>query len=304
MGSAMAANLLHAGHRLTVYNRTRPTAEPLERAGARVAATPREAAAAAEVLVTMLADDVAVEAVVFGDEGALAGLPRGAVHAGMSTISPALSRRLAEAHRACGQSSVGAPVFGRPEAAAAAKLTVVAGGPAEAIERGRPLFDAMAQAVEVVGEDPVSAMVVKIGGIFLLAAAIEAMGEAFALVRKHGIEPSRFMEVVNGRLLRSPVYENYGRIISEERFEPAGFKLRHGLKDARLALAAGDEVGVGLPIAGLLREHYLSALAQGWGDRDWAALAGVSAAEAGLENAPATQPAKRGSRAVGAQGRG
>ena len=287
MGSAMAANLLRAGHSLTVYNRTRGAAEPLERSGARVATTPREAASAAEVLVTMLADDAAVEAVLLGPDGALASLPRGAVHVSMSTISVALTRRLAEEHRAHGHRLVGAPVFGRPEAAAAAKLTVVAAGPADALERCRPLFDALAQAVEVVGEDPASAGVVKIGGNFLLAAAIEAMGEAFALIRKHGIEPARFMEIVNGRLLRSPVYENYGKIIAEERFEPAGFKLRHGLKDARLALAAADAVDVALPIAGLVREHYLGAIARGWGDIDWAALARVSAVEAGLEPASA-----------------
>jgi 3-hydroxyisobutyrate dehydrogenase-like beta-hydroxyacid dehydrogenase len=283
MGSPMAAHLRRAGHELTVYNRTRSAAEPLARAGARVAASPREAVARAEVLVTMLADDAAVEAVIFGPEGALAALPRGAVHASMSTISPALSRRLARAHGERGQHCVAAPVFGRPEAAEAGKLTIVAAGPPDAIERCRPLFEVMAQAIEVVGDDAAAANVLKIGGNFLLAAAIEAMGEAFALVRKHGIEPSRFMEIVNGRLLRSPVYENYGRIIAEERYEPAGFKLRHGLKDTRLALAAGDEVDVALPLAGLAREHYLSAMAWGWGDIDWAALARVSAVAAGLE---------------------
>ena len=283
MGSPMAENLVRAGHRLTVYNRTRSAAGPLERAGARVAATPREAATGADALVTMLADDAALEAVLFGGDGAAAALPRGAVHASMSTISPALSRRLAQEHAALGQQYVAAPVFGRPEAAAAAKLTVVAAGPPGALERCRPLFEAMAQAVEVLGEDPVAANVLKIGGNFLLAAAIEAMGEAFALVRKHGIDPARFMAIVNGRLLRSPVYESYGNLIAQERYEPAGFKLRHGLKDMRLALAAGDEVDVALPIAALAREHYLSAMAWGWGEIDWAGLARVSAVAAGLE---------------------
>lgn len=285
MGSAMAGNLLRAGHHLVVHNRTRAAAEPLEQAGARVAASPREAAAGAEVLCTMLADDAAVEAVLLGRDGAVEGLARGAVHVSMSTISPALSRRLADAHAERGQRYVAAPVFGRPEAAAAAKLTVVAAGPADAIERCRPLFEAMSQAVEVLGEDAPAANVLKIGGNFLLAAAIEAMGEAFALVRKHGIDPARFIGIVNGRLLRSPVYENYGRIIVEGRFDPPGFRLRHGLKDARLALAASDEVDAPLPIAGILRDHYLSAMAWGWGDADWAALARVSAVEAGIDRA-------------------
>jgi 3-hydroxyisobutyrate dehydrogenase-like beta-hydroxyacid dehydrogenase len=231
----------------------------------------------------MLADDAAVEALVLGRDGAADGLPRGAVHASMSTISPALSRTLAKEHAARGQQYVAAPVFGRPEAAAAAKLTIVAAGAAAAVERCRPLFQAMSQAVEVLGEDPPAANVLKIGGNFLLAAAIEALGEAYALMRKHGIEPARFLEIANGRLLRSPVYENYGKLIAEERYQPAGFKLRHGLKDTRLALAAGDEVEVAMPIAGLVRDQYLSAMAWGWGDIDWAGLARVSAVDAGLE---------------------
>jgi 3-hydroxyisobutyrate dehydrogenase-like beta-hydroxyacid dehydrogenase len=283
MGSPMAGNLLRAGHDLVVYNRTRARAEPLERSGARVAASPRDAAAGVDVLITMLADDSAVETVMFGEHGAIEGLARGAVHASMSTISHALSRRLADEHGTRGQLYVAAPVFGRPEAAAAAKLTVVAAGPRDAIDRCLPLFEPMSQAVEILGEDAPKANVVKLGGNFLLAAAIEAMGEAFALVRKHGIDPARFFEIANGRLIRSPVYENYGNIIIHERFQPPGFKLRHGLKDIRLALAAGDEVDTPLPVAGLLRDHYLSAMAWGWADIDWAGVAKVSAVEAGLD---------------------
>jgi 3-hydroxyisobutyrate dehydrogenase-like beta-hydroxyacid dehydrogenase len=281
MGLAMAENLLRAGHDLTVYNRTRARAAGLS--GVRLATTPREAAAGAEVLISMLADDAAVEQVILGADGAVHGLGAGAVHAGMSTISHGLTRRLATEHAASGQRYVAAPVFGRPEAARAAKLWIVAAGPSEAIERCRPLFDAMGQGTEVVGDDPLRAAVVKIAGNFLLAAAIEAIGEAFALARKHGVEPARLLEIVNGRLLRSPVYENYGRIIAEERFDPPGFRLRHGLKDAKLALAAGDAAAVPLPIASLVRDRYLEAMAQGWGDLDWAALARVSAIAAGLD---------------------
>jgi len=281
MGLAMAENLLRAGHDLTVYNRTRARAAGLS--GVRLATTPREAAAGAEVLISMLADDAAVEQVILGADGAVHGLGAGAVHAGMSTISHGLTRRLVTEHAASGQRYVAAPVFGRPEAARAAKLWIVAAGPSEAIERCRPLFDAMGQGTEVVGDDPLGAAVVKIAGNFLLAAAIEAIGEAFALARKHGVEPARLLEIVNGRLLRSPVYENYGRIIAEERFDPPGFRLRHGLKDAKLALAAGDDAAVPLPIASLVRDRYLEAMAQGWGDLDWAALARVSAIAAGLD---------------------
>jgi 3-hydroxyisobutyrate dehydrogenase-like beta-hydroxyacid dehydrogenase len=281
MGLAMADNLRRAGHELSVYNRTPGRAAALS--GVRVAASPRDAAAGAEVLISMLADDAAVEQVVLGDNGAVHGLAAGAVHAGMSTIGHALSRRLATEHAARGQRYVAAPVFGRPDAARAAKLWIVAAGPGEAVDRCRPLFEAMGQGVELVGVDPVHASVVKIAGNFLLAAAIEAIGEAFALVRKHGIEPARFLEIVNGRLLRSPVYENYGKIIAEQRFDPPGFRLRHGLKDTRLALAAGEDVAAPLPIASLARDHYLAAMARGWGDLDWAALARVSALAAGLD---------------------
>ena len=289
MGLAMADNLRRAGHALTVYNRTRARAEAL--AGARVAATPGEAAAGAEVVVSMLADDLAVEQVIFGPEGVMRSLAPGAVHAGMSTISHELTRRLAAEHAREGQHYVAAPVFGRPDAARAAKLWIVAAGPSPAVERCRPLFGAMGQGTDVVGDDPVRAAVLKIGGNFLLVAAIEAMGEAFALVRKYGIAPAQLLEIVNGRLLRSPVYENYGKLIAEERYEPPGFRLRHGLKDARLALAAGDDVAVPLPVASLVRDHYLTAMALGWGDIDWAALARVAAAGAGLEPPPIANPA-------------
>ena len=283
MGLPMATNLLKAGHDLIVYNRTRSRADELAKQGARAAGSPREAAAGSEVLITMLADDAAVESVMFGDQGALPGLGKGAIHASMSTIGHALSRRLHTEHQTRGQGYVAAPVFGRPDAAQAAKLWIVTAGTAKEIERCRPLFEAMGQGVEVVGDDPPRANVVKLAGNFILASAIEAMGEAFALVRKYGVEPSRFLEIVNGRLVRSPVYENYGNLIVNRRWEPAGFKLRHGLKDVRLALAAGDEVTAPMPLASLVRDHYLAAMARGWSDIDWAGLARLSAVNAGLE---------------------
>lgn len=283
MGLPMAANLIQAGHELTVYNRTRERAESMAKQGARIAGSPREAAAGVEVLITMLADDAAVESVTFGDQGALLGLAPDAVHVSMSTIGHRLSRRLDSEHAARGQKYLAAPVFGRPDAAQAAKLWIVPAGPADAIERCRPLFEAMGQGVEVVGDDPPLANVVKLAGNFLLASAIEAMGEALAVVRKYGVEPKRFLEIANGRLIRSPVYENYGNLIVSQRYQPAGFKLRHGLKDIRLALAAGDDVSTPLPIASLIRDQYLTAMARGWDDLDWAALAKLAAANAGLD---------------------
>jgi 3-hydroxyisobutyrate dehydrogenase-like beta-hydroxyacid dehydrogenase len=284
MGLPMARHLVDAGHELVVYNRTRSRADELGRKGARVAGSPREAAQGADLLITMLADDAAVEEVMFGDEGALATLKPGAVHVSMSTIGHLLSRRLTDEHRSRRQSYVAAPVFGRPEAAEAAKLWIIAAGPGDAIERCRPVFNAMGQGIEIVGDDPPMANVLKLAGNFLLASAIEAMGEAFALVQKSGIEPSRFLEIVNGRLIRSPIYENYGKLIAERRWEPAGFKLRHGLKDVRLVLSAAEEVTAPMPLASLIRDHYLSAMARGWGEIDWAALARVVEENAGMDS--------------------
>jgi 3-hydroxyisobutyrate dehydrogenase-like beta-hydroxyacid dehydrogenase len=281
MGAPIARNLLDAGHALTVYNRTPGRAKQLVAQGAREVASSARAATGADAVVTMLADDPAVVATVL-DGGVLQALPSGAVHVSMSTISPALSRRLAEAHRAAGQAYVAAPVFGRPDAAAAKRLWIIAAGPADALAAARPILDAVGQEVLVVGDDPAAANVVKIAGNFLLAAVIEGIGESFALVRKHGIAPERFLEIVNGKVLRSPIYESYGALIAAERYEPAGFKLKHGLKDIRLALQAGDEVAVPLPLASLMRDHYLSAVARGWEEIDWAALAKVSAVNAGL----------------------
>ena len=282
MGLPMARNLLQAGHALVVYNRTPARAQMLKQFGATVADGPAAAARGAEVLITMLGDDDAVEAMVLGDGGALAALPRGAIHISMSTISPALSRRLSERHRASGQTYVAAPVFGRPEAAEAKKLWVVAAGPAPAIERCRPLFDAMGQGTIVAGEEPARSNVIKLAGNFLIAAAIEAMGEAFAFGRKHGIAPAELLDVVNGKLFRSPIYENYGKLIADERYEPAGFKLKYGLKDVRLTLAAAEEVAAPMPVASVIRDHYLSGVARGWQDIDWAALARIASADAGL----------------------
>jgi 3-hydroxyisobutyrate dehydrogenase-like beta-hydroxyacid dehydrogenase len=282
MGLPMARHLLQAGHTLTVYNRTRARADALAPLGARVADTPAAAAHGADVLVTMVADDQALEQVMLGESGALAALGRGATHISTSTISPRLSLRLAERHQAAGQHYVAAPVFGRPQAAEAKQLWIVAAGLPAALERVRPLLDAMGQGVVVAGTDPARANVIKLAGNFLLAAAIEAMGEAFALARKYDVLPADLLDIVNGRLFRSPIYENYGKLIASERYEPAGFKLRYGLKDVRLALAAADDVAAPMPLASLIHDRFLSGVARGWGDSDWAALARVAAADAGL----------------------
>jgi 3-hydroxyisobutyrate dehydrogenase-like beta-hydroxyacid dehydrogenase len=281
MGSGMAANLLKAGHNLTVWNRTRSRADELQSRGARVAATPAEAARAG-IVITMLADDHAVESAVFSDSGILRALPPGGIHISMSTISVALSTRLAEAHHAAGQSYVSAPVLGRPEAAAVAKLLIIAAGSPDCIARVQPLFDVMGQKTNVVGPNPPSANVVKLCCNFFIASIIESLGETFALARKSGIEASKLLEVFTSSPATAPLVATYGAIIAEGKFTPAGFALPLGLKDVRLMLAAADSAGAPLPIANLLHDRFLTAIARGLSDKDWSAIASLAAADAGL----------------------
>jgi len=282
MGSAMARNLIKAGHTLTVYNRTRSRAELFQSLGAKVAESPAAAASAAEALITMLADDHAVENVIFAPGNVLQALPAGAVHVSMSTISVALSRRLAEAHRERQQHYIAAPVFGRPDAAAAAKLFIVAAGPAEQVERCRPVFDTIGQKTFRAGEEAPAANVIKLTGNFLTTTVIESLAESFALVRKFRLDPNIFLEILTGSLFTAPVYRNYGSMIAADKFEPAGFKLPLGMKDNRLLLTAAEEAAVPMPMASLVHDRFLAALAQGLGDADWAAIARISYQNAGL----------------------
>ena len=280
MGSPMALNLLRAGHELTVYNRSRAKAEVLAAQGARVADSPATAARGAEVVLTMLADDAAVEQVTFG-EGGISGALGGAIHVSASTISTALARRLAAEHARRGESYLSAPVFGRPEAARAGKLLVVAAGPGALVERCRPLFGAIGRQTFVAGVEPWQANTVKLCGNFMIASMLETFGEAFATLRKSKVAPHLFLDVMNA-LFGSPVYAGYGRIVADEKFEPAGFALRLGLKDVRLVLQAAEECESPMPLASLVRDHLLSGVAQGQAELDWSSVARVIARDAGL----------------------
>ncbi|HTV32147.1 MAG TPA: NAD(P)-dependent oxidoreductase [Methylocella sp.] len=281
MGMPIARNLLKAGHRLTVYNRTRAKAEALAGEGSRIARTVAEVCQA-EVLITLLTDDAAVESVVFGVGGILDSLPGGSIHLSITTISVVLSERLLQSHLSRGQVFAVATVFGRPEVAAAAALFIVAAGPNAALVKCQPLFEAIGQRSFNLSERPADANLVKLAGNFLIGSVIESLGEGIALVRKAGIDPHRFVEILTGSLFAAPVYKTYGEIIANETYEPAGFKMPLGLKDIRLALAAAEALHVPLPVASLLRDHFLSGLAQGGAESDWAALARVSAKNAGL----------------------
>jgi 3-hydroxyisobutyrate dehydrogenase-like beta-hydroxyacid dehydrogenase len=281
MGQAMARNLLKAGHRVTVFNRSREKAEALAADGANVAASPAEACRQ-PVVITMLADDAAVEAAMLGEGGGVSALGKDAVHISMSTISVGLSDRLAAAHGKAGQAHVAAPVFGRPEAAAAAKLFIVAAGAQSALALCQPLFDAMGQRTFVIGDKPSAANLVKLSGNFLLASMIECLGEAFALTRKGGIDPHVYLEIMTSTLFSAPAYKTYGALIANQQYEPAGFSMALGLKDIRLALNAADALAVPMPAASMVHDHFLAGLAQGAGQSDWSALARLSARNAGL----------------------
>ena len=282
MGSGMARNLIKAGHNVTVYNRTRSRADELKPDGAIVADTAAQAASGAEAVFTMLADDHALEEITFGAGKLLESLPAGSVHLSASTISVRLSRRLTAAHRERGQHYLAAPVFGRPDAAAAAKLFVVAAGPQSQIERCQPLFSAIGQRTFVAGAEQPMANVVKLAGNFLITTIIEGLAESFALARKSKVDPGQMLEILTGSLFPAPIYKNYGAMVAHEKFEPVGFKLKLGAKDNRLVLSAAEEAGVPMPIASLVRDQFLAAMAQGMAEDDWAAVSKVVYKNAGL----------------------
>jgi 3-hydroxyisobutyrate dehydrogenase-like beta-hydroxyacid dehydrogenase len=281
MGQPMARNLIKAGHSVTVYNRTRAKAEALAADGAKVADRAVDVCSA-EAVITLLADDAAYGQVVLGEHDLPSRIPAGSVHICMSTVSVAMAQKLAAAHSRAGNGYVSAPVFGRPDAAAAGKLFVVAAGDANWIERCQTIFEAVGQRTFLFGEDPVAANVVKLSGNFMIASVMETLGEVYALLRKSGVEPAKFLEFATNSLFAAPIYKTYGEIIANERFQPAGFKVPLGLKDVRLVIAAADAVSTPMPIADIVRDHLMTALARGRQDWDWSSLARIAAENAGL----------------------
>jgi 3-hydroxyisobutyrate dehydrogenase-like beta-hydroxyacid dehydrogenase len=283
MGAHMARNLHRAGHTVTVWNRTHAKTEALQSEGIAAAHTVTDAATGADIAVTMLSDDHAVSAAVLAPDGIADTLTHGAMHVSMSTISVALSQQLAHEHHQRGQHYVSAPVFGRPEAAASAKLFVAAAGHPSDIERCQPIFDAIGQRTFVIGPKPEMANVVKLAGNFLITSVIESLAEAIALTRKHGVDPHEFVDFLTNTLFSAPVYKTYGGLIADSRYEPAGFKLRLGLKDVRLMQAAADSAEVPMPVLSVIHDNAVSAIARGMEDLDWSSLARLAAENAGLK---------------------
>jgi 3-hydroxyisobutyrate dehydrogenase-like beta-hydroxyacid dehydrogenase len=287
MGAAMAKNLIESGHDVHVFNRSPARAEPLREAGATVAASAAQAARSAEVVFSMVADDAALDAVTYGEAGIAAGLKPGALHVSMSTISVAAAQALTTTHREAGLGFVSATVFGRPDAAAARKLFIMAAGADADLSVAVPLLEQLGQSVGIVGPDPWQANIVKLIGNFMLSVIIETLGEACAVAGKAGIDPTHLVALLTSATFNAPPYKIYGPLIAAQRFQPAGFSLPLGQKDNRLMLAAADTLGVPLPLASLIRDRFLSVRAQGIGaDHDWSAMALGALGDAGLVKRP------------------
>ncbi len=280
MGIGMAANLLKAGHDVTVYNRTRTKVDALVARGAKAAASVSDACRG-DAVITMLPDDDAVERVVFRDGGIIGSLPAGAIHISSSTISVALSERLEAAHAKAEQLFVAAPVIGRPDVAAAGQLFVIAAGAPDAVKAAASLCDAIGQKTFVVSATPKDGNLVKLSCNFLIASVIESVGEAMALIGKAGVDRSQYLDILTSTLFDARVYKTYGGLIAEGKFEPAGFAAPLGQKDIRLTLAAAEDLRVPMPLASLLRDRFLTLLAHGGDKLDWSAIGQLAAKDAG-----------------------
>jgi 3-hydroxyisobutyrate dehydrogenase-like beta-hydroxyacid dehydrogenase len=280
MGAAMAANLIKAGHDVSVFNRSPGKSGALVKLGAHEAAN-LAGVCGGDVVITMLADDNAVFDIAFGEGGLVAHLPKGAIHLSMSTISIALSKRLSQAHLQAGHHYVAAPVFGRPDMAAAAKLFIVAAGEPAAVDACKPLFDALGQKTSTIGVEPSAANLVKLTANFLQASVIESLGEAIALIGKAGINRRDYVNLLTSTIFTAPAYKIFGPLIADGTFGPAAFAAPLGYKDIRLALAAAESLRVPMPLASLLHDRFLRLFAQGGEKLDWSAIGGLATQDAG-----------------------
>jgi 3-hydroxyisobutyrate dehydrogenase-like beta-hydroxyacid dehydrogenase len=297
MGSGIASNLLKAGYQVTVWNRSPDKAAALIEAGAVRAQTPAEAAAG-DFVISMLSDDRAVEAVVFGDGGILSASGQ-AIHVSMSSIGTSFATRLARAHEDAGRPFVSAPVFGRPALAEAGQLFIAAAGKADVVAACEPLFKVVGQRTFVVGDAPEKANLVKLAGNFMMLSAIESMAEAMTMAERGGIEPAMLLDILTGTSFDAPVYRNYGQILVERRFHPAGFPATLALKDMGLLDDAATAARVPMPVLGILLDHLLAAIVRNGEDVDATGLAEAVAATAGIganaggvgaRDVPAAQP--------------
>jgi 3-hydroxyisobutyrate dehydrogenase-like beta-hydroxyacid dehydrogenase len=283
MGRAMAGNLLKAGYKLRVYNRDTRKAESLAAEGAQVVMHPGEAVEPGGIVITMVADDAALEDVTLGPDGILEYLGPGGMHISMSTVSPATAERMTGLHAQHGATYVAAPVFGRPDAAAAGKLWICVAGASVARQRILPILQALGQGIFDFGERPRDANVVKLSGNFLIGSALEAMSEALTLAEKNGLDRNKVIDMFSQTLFACAIYQNYGKIIAEKHYTPVGFEMRLGLKDLNLALDNAEQVKMPMPFADVVHNRFLSGVAKGRGTADWTALAQLVSEDAGIE---------------------
>lgn len=282
MGQPMASNLLKVGFALRVYNRNVSKTEALVAQGAQRVSQPCEVVEPGGIVVTMVANDNALESVVSGENGIGERLGPDGIHLSMSTVSPATARKLAAIHAKHGSTYLAAPVFGRPDAASAGKLFICLSGAQAGKQRVQPLLHALGQGVYDFGEDAGAANVIKLTGNFLIAAAMEAMAEAFTLAEKNGIERTKVIEMLGQTSFACPIYQNYGKAIAEERYTPAGFWLSLGLKDVNLVLQTAESTQTPMPFASMLHDRFMASVAKGRGEMDWSALAIGVSEDAGL----------------------
>jgi 3-hydroxyisobutyrate dehydrogenase-like beta-hydroxyacid dehydrogenase len=283
MGQVMARRLIDGGHEVGVFNRTAEKLKPLTDHGAKPMASIKAAATFGAAVFTMVTDDAAVLAVVGQTGGIKESLPQGGVHICAGTHSVDAIQKLSSIHADAGQILIASPVLGRPEVVAAGNAGMLVGGPQQSVERFRALFAAIAGRVVESGAEPVTAAAIKIANNFVLGCAIEALGEGFALTRKYGVAPDVFYKVLTDGLFACWAYKTYGKFIADEKYLPAGQRAVTGLKDANLALAAGEAVGVPLPSGNVWRDRLVGAVAHGEGEHDWAVMAKDQARASGLE---------------------
>ena len=283
MGQPMVKNLIKAGYKVKVYNRTPNKASEVVAAGAEQVNRPCDVVTQDGIVVTMVSNDQALEELIFGSDGIGETLGENGIHLSMSTVAPETSRKIAQFHQEKGSFYIASPVFGRPDAAAAQKLWILSSGNKEARERVKPVQESMGQHVFDLGDEPGNANVVKLGGNFMIMAAMEAMAEAFNLAEKNGMDRQTVAEVYSSTLFNCTVYNGYGSMIAKKMFEPAGFQLALGLKDCNLVLDEANSTKTPMPLANLLHNRLLSSAAKGRGNLDWSALTKMANEEAGLE---------------------
>lgn len=282
MGLPIARNLLKAGYMLHVYNRDARKAETIVAEGAQQGMRPVDVVETGGIVLSMLADDAALESVTTGPDGILERLGPGGIHVSLGTVSPTLAQTMTELHTRHDCSYVAAPIFGRPEAAEAQKLWVCVAGNAAAKERVQLLLSTIGQGIYDFGEDPAMANIVKLCGNFMIASAMEAMAEALTLAEKHGVDRSALMNMMGQTSFACPIYQNYGKMIAERRFAPVGFQMRLGLKDLNLVLNAAEDAKMPMPFANLVHNRLLSGIAKGRGATDWPSFTLMVSEDAGL----------------------